>query len=216
MKAFTAENIKAGFAANGLFPFNLDRVLSSTPRPVTGPFAASTANRVMVRPSSQEQIPQTPVTPVSAEGLMSLQDLTIEQDAHALDEESKQSLQRHPLKLSKAAQLSFAKRALQQNHIRLLLKVKDEAKVRRSTKPLVLGTAKVMGYEELQDARAKRAEADAAKVPKTKGKWVRKRTKASSEADATELRRKVARVREGLAPTRALVLSPRVPVARMY
>jgi hypothetical protein len=216
VKALTAKNIKAGFAASGLFPFNPDRVLNSMPKPAIGPLTASTADKVIVGPSSQEQTPQTPVTPVSAEGLMSLQNLIIEQDAYALDEESKQSLQRHLLKFSKAAQLSFAKGALQQNHIQLLLKINDEAKVRRSTKSLVLGTAKVMGYEELQDARAKRAETEAAKATKAKGKRGRKRTKASLEADATEPKRKVARAREGLAPPQASVPSPRVPVARMY
>jgi hypothetical protein len=147
---------------------------------------------------------------------MSLQNLIIEQDAYALDKESKQSLQRHVLKFSKAAQLSFAKGALQQNHIQLLLKVNDEAKVRRLTKSLVLGTAKVMGYEELQDARAKRAETEAAKATKAQVKRGRKRTNALLEADATEPKRKVARVREELAPTLAPVPSPRVPVARMY
>jgi REP element-mobilizing transposase RayT len=215
-KAFTAKNIKAGFAASGLFPFNPDRVLDSMPRPAIGHFTVSTADKVIVETSSQEQIPPTPVTPVSAEGLMSLQNLIIEQDAHALDEKSKQSLQRHLRKFSKAAQLSFAKGALQQNHIRLLLKVNDEAKVRRSTKLLVLGTAKVMGYEELRDARAKRAEMEAAEETKAKGKRGRKRTKASSEADATQPKRKIARARERLAPPQASVPSSSVPVARMY
>ena len=111
-KAFTAKNIKAGFAASGLFPFNPDRVLDSMPRPVIGHFTVSTADKVIVETSSEEQIPPTPVTPVSAEGLTSLQNLIIEQDAHALDDKSKQSLQRHLRKFSKAAQLSFAKGAL--------------------------------------------------------------------------------------------------------
>ncbi|KAF1352874.1 hypothetical protein EJ07DRAFT_61083, partial [Lizonia empirigonia] len=109
----------------------------------------------------QGEVPQTPTTPVSAEGLVSLQNLIIKQDAHALEEASKRRLQRHLDKFAKAAHLSFAKGALQQNHIRLLLKVNDEAKVRRSTKSLILGKAKVMGYEELQTARAKRAETEA-------------------------------------------------------
>jgi hypothetical protein len=73
-----------------------------------------------------------------------------------------------------------------------------------------------MGYEELQEARVKRAETEAAKATKAKGKRGRKRTKASLEADATEPKREVARAGEGLAPTLAPVLSPRVPVARMY
>jgi hypothetical protein len=77
VKAFTAKNIKAGFAASGFFPFNPDRVLSPMPKPAIGPFTASTADRVIVGPSSQEQIPQTTVTLVSAEGLMSLQNLII-------------------------------------------------------------------------------------------------------------------------------------------
>jgi hypothetical protein len=33
-KAFTSKNIIASFAASGLFPFNLDRVLRSMPKPL--------------------------------------------------------------------------------------------------------------------------------------------------------------------------------------
>ena len=73
-----------------------------------------------------------------------------------------------------------------------------------------------MGYKELQNARAKRAETEAAKATKAKGKRGRKRTNASLEADATEPKRKVARAREELAPTLAPVPSLSVPVARMY
>jgi hypothetical protein len=103
VKAFTAKNIKAGFAASSLFLFNPDRVLSSMPKPAIGPLTAPATDKVIVAPSLQEHIPQTPVTPVSAEGLMSLQNLIIEQDTYALDKKSKQSLQRHLLKFSKAA-----------------------------------------------------------------------------------------------------------------
>jgi hypothetical protein len=42
--------------------------------------------------------------------------------------------------------------------------------VQQLTKLLVLGTAKVIGYKELQNARAKRAETEAAKATKAKGK----------------------------------------------
>lgn len=51
----------------------------------------------------------------------------------------------------------------------------NEAKVRWSTKSVVLGKAVVMGYEELEEARAKRAEKDAAKATKGKEKRGRKR-----------------------------------------
>ncbi|KAG9206090.1 hypothetical protein G6514_004811 [Epicoccum nigrum] len=66
------------------------------------------------------------------------------------------------------------------------MRVNDEAKVRRSTKPLILGRAKVMGYDELKEAREKRAEAEAATRAKGKGKRGRKRTYAAVEADAAE------------------------------
>jgi len=61
--------------------------------------------------------------------------------------------------------------------------INDEAKVRRSTRAVILGTAKVMGYEDLVEARKKRAEKDAAKEKgNSKGKGSRKRKTAAVEA----------------------------------
>jgi REP element-mobilizing transposase RayT len=194
-KAFTSKNIIAGFTASGLFPFNLDRVLRSMPKPaVDSNVLRIDALNVMI--CAENEIPQTPATPVSAAGLMSLHNLIMKQDAHTLDETRRQDLQRHLQKYAKAAQVSFAKGALQQNHIQLLLKVNDEAKVRRSTKPLILGRAKVMGYDELKEAREKRAATEAATKAKGKGKRGRKRTNAAAEADAAEPKSKAARLSE--------------------
>jgi hypothetical protein len=77
---------------------------------------------------------------------------------------SKQRLQRHIQKFANAAQTCFAERALHQDQIHFMRKVNNEAKARRSTRPLVLGKAKVMSYEDLEEARAKRAAKDAAKA----------------------------------------------------
>jgi hypothetical protein len=197
-KAFTPKNIIAGFAASGLFPFNPDRVLRSMPKPLAD-LTIPKADEVNVGACHRNEVPLTPVTPVSAEGLASLRNIIIEQDAGALDKTSKRNLQRHLHKLAKAAELSLAKGALQQNHIRFLLTVNNEAKVRRSTKSLVLGKAKVMGYEELIEAREKRAEKDAAQEAKGKGKRGRKRTSAVLEADAAESKTKTMRTTEELA-----------------
>jgi hypothetical protein len=85
VSAFTPKNIKAGFAACGLFPFNPDRVLRSMPVPPAEP-AVPSADETTVGPCRQDvelQIPETPVTPVSAEALMSLQNLIVQQDARA-------------------------------------------------------------------------------------------------------------------------------------
>jgi hypothetical protein len=65
-KAFTKRNITAAWAACGLFPFNPDRVLRVTPKP---PAQSTVADEIRVGSCHQDEVPQTPVTPVSAEGL---------------------------------------------------------------------------------------------------------------------------------------------------
>jgi hypothetical protein len=104
--------------------------------------------------TSPDEVPLTTVTPVTAEGLTWLTDL-IKQDACAAvsDEASRQRLQRRVQKLASAAKISFAKQSLLQDHNRLLYKINSEAKVRRSTRSLVIGTAKVIEWEDLERAR---------------------------------------------------------------
>jgi hypothetical protein len=100
-KAFTKRNITAAWAATGLFPFNPDRVLRATPKPP----AQSTvlrADEIKVGSYEQDELPQTPVTPVSAEALTSLHNI-IKQDALTLNKTSIPRLQRHIQKLANAA-----------------------------------------------------------------------------------------------------------------
>jgi hypothetical protein len=134
----------------------------------------------------QDEELQTPLTPVSAEAFTSLQNLIIQQDAYALDETSKQNLAKHLQKCTKAFQKSSALSVLQEDRIRFLTTINNEAKVRRSTKSLVLGKAKVMSYEDLVEARAKRVVKDATRAAKGKGKRGRKRKSAALEADEPE------------------------------
>lgn len=155
----------------------------------------------------QDEVPQTPVTPVSAEALASLCSI-IKQDALTLNETSIPRLQRHIQKLANAAQISFAQRALLDDQNQLLTKMNNEAKVRRSTKSIVLGKAKVMSFEDIEAARATRA---AKEVIKGKGQRGRKRKSAALEADEPEPEPepKLARMIKAPEPWRA-------PVARMY
>lgn len=74
------------------------------------------------------------------------------------------------------------------------MKINDEVKVRRSIRADILGEAKVMGFNELEEARAKPAEKDAAKADKGKVKRGRKRKGA---AKGEEPHAKVARHSEG-------------------
>lgn len=112
--AFTSSNTKAGFAACGLVPFNPDRVLRDVPEPPLEP-TIQKVNEVDVGSRLQDETLRTPVTSVSAEAFISLQNMIIKQDAYTLDETSKQSLQRHVQELANAAQMSLAKGALQRD-----------------------------------------------------------------------------------------------------
>ncbi|KAK7189938.1 transposase [Paraphaeosphaeria sporulosa] len=217
VKAFTPKNIKAGFAACGLFPFNPERVLRSMPKPPDPEVDNVMSGPCQLVRSDQRQdwAIQSPKTPVSAEGFNSLQNMIVQQNTHACDETGRWRLQRLIQKLGKAAQIAFAKGLLQHNHIRFLMKINDEAKVRRSTKPIVLGTARIMSYEDLVDARVKRAEKDAAKEAKGQGKRGRKRKTVAPETEAeagpAEPTVKKTRTSEVLESEQQ-----RVTVARMY
>ena len=96
--------------------------------------------------------------------------------------------------------------------------INKEAKVRRSTRSLVLGKAKVISYEDLEVARENRAAKDKATASKGKGKGSGKRKCAAPEADVAEPSAKVVRtstVRKE-AKDKDLVVPWMAPVARMY
>jgi hypothetical protein len=106
-KAFTPKNIKAGFAASGLFPFNPERVLRDMTKPPTD-VDVSRVEEVDVGTRPQDIVPQTPVTPVSAEALVSLKNMIIQQDAYALNDTSQRNLQRNVQKFVKSCLLLYS------------------------------------------------------------------------------------------------------------
>lgn len=108
---------------------------------------------------------------------------------------------------------SFAKEALLQEQTQFLSKINNEAKVRRSTRSVVLGKVKVMSYEDLEEAQAKCAAKEKANVTASKGKRSRKRKNLASEAEPEA---KVAWMSDVLEPATAPVAPWRAPVARMY
>jgi hypothetical protein len=149
----------------------------------------SRVDEIKVDLCHQDEVPQTPVTLVLAEGLASLHNL-IKQDAYTLGGTSIQRLERHIQRLANAAQASFveraildAERALLYNQNQTLISMNNEAKVRRSTRSIVLGKAKVMSFKDIEVARAARAAKD---VIKGKGKRGRKRKNAALETDEPE------------------------------
>jgi hypothetical protein len=65
----------------------------------------------------------------------------------------------------------------------MLIRINNEAKVRRLTKSIVLGKAKVISFKDIEVARAARATKE---VIKGKGKRSRKRKSATLEVDKLE------------------------------
>jgi septal ring factor EnvC (AmiA/AmiB activator) len=156
------------------------------------------ANKVVG--SCPDEVPHTPVTQAAAEDIMPFNTL-IKQDAHALDEISKQRLQRHVQKIASAARISFAECALLQEQNRFLAKINNETKACRSTKSLILGKGKVMSYEDLSEARAKRAAAKEATAARAK-------RAAAKEGKATAVKRKRGRPRKTPAPDMRMSEAP--------
>ena len=81
-RALTKGNIRAGWAAAGLFPFDPEKVLQDIPKPLP---EAAVLEETMDSCRQEEilQTPVTPVTPVTAKALTSLHDL-IKREACAL------------------------------------------------------------------------------------------------------------------------------------
>jgi hypothetical protein len=160
---------------------------------------------------------------VTAEAFMSLRDLIVHQDAHSLDDVDQQRLKRHMQKFTKGAQTLIVGGTLQQDRIKSLLKANDEAKPRRSTKSIVLGKAKVMSFEDLVEARTKRAEKEANKAAKKKRTRGRKPKNSALEVRMHGVAGEITctgeaqrpaglpDVEESLAPGLG-----RAPIARMY
>ena len=187
-QALTPRNIRAGWAKSGLFPFNPEKVLRDIPRPAAELAERSDdqagANGSNVMPDVAASL-QSPVTPVSAEAVAALHDI-IRADADTLEESSKQRLQKHLQKLTNATQLSFAERALLSEHNRFLGRINNEAKVRRATKSKVLGAARVMSYEDLEQARTARATKDAKKEASSKARRAKQAKEDSRTASSIE------------------------------
>jgi hypothetical protein len=208
-RALTSRNIRAGWSAAGLFPFNPERVLRDVHKPVTevgsiDPEAEATSGDLL------SEVPRTPITPVTTEALTSLHDLIV-RDTHALDATNKDRLQKRIQKLASAAKVSFATQALLKDRNQFLLEINREAKVRRSTKSLVLGKAKVMSFEDLKEARAKRAEKEQASVSKPNrgrggGRGCKRKSDAEGRSTALSLPE----------PAHVAVSAWTAPVAKMY
>lgn len=78
-KAFTQRNIRSGFSASGLYPFNPERVLQSMPKPPPELKPINTNETEVANAQDIGQSSLTPVTPVTTQAIASLQNIIINQ-----------------------------------------------------------------------------------------------------------------------------------------
>ena len=199
-----------------MFPLNSKRVLANVPKPPTE-LRILNADELRIESYPGYQALPTPTTPVSGEDLMSLLNRI---KSVPDDEAGSQHKGRLQQKVANAAQTYLAKIALLNDQNTFLAKVNNEGKARRLADSKILGTAKVMRYEDLEKARAERAVKDAKKaevrarkaakeagkvasaIPEAEGAAggknarSRKRKRAVLEAVAAESTAKVARISE--------------------
>ncbi|KAF1347207.1 hypothetical protein EJ07DRAFT_143670 [Lizonia empirigonia] len=168
----------------------------------------------MVSRPDYEALP-TPVTPVSGETLMSLLD-RIKQVPN--DEATSQHKARLQQKVANAAQTYFAKIALFYNRNQFLAKINNEGKARRAADQKVIGTARVVTYEDLEEERAKRA-VMAAKAAEKKAKKAAKEARnvasAAPEAEGAATGMKKRGRKWKSAASEAGVTMPKAKIARI-
>ena len=144
--AFTRKNVLSGWDKTGLYPFNPDRVLKE--------ICISQSDKIMPRaldatidPSLQDGLLHTPVT---YDSLCSLRG-KIEQEAK-LNSPIKYRFQ----KLADAAEKAFADRAMLLDENQMLFEQNNEKTSRMSVRSTVVGSARVMSYEDIVEAQRKR------------------------------------------------------------
>jgi hypothetical protein len=149
--AMTPRNIRAGWSKAGLFPLNPDRVLRVLAKP---PDEAGQSSSQAHAPSQADLPHMTPKTPTSVSGLNVMRQ-KLDEILGAIDEHESRL---HIQKIVNAAKQSLTGCALLQEENQALIIQNREKKIRKSTKATKVGTAKIMSYEDIVQAKAKRDE----------------------------------------------------------
>jgi DDE superfamily endonuclease len=150
--AFTERNIRSGYRKTGLYPYDPSIVLGTIDRP----FSVEKEGEVETCCKVHTIIS----TPTTSQNLALLR-----QEVHSdlekggpLDTPSKLRI----YKLANAAEVGFAERSLLLDENELLFEQNNEAERRKSVKSKVIGTAKVLSYEDLVQAELDRDMKEAA------------------------------------------------------
>ena len=180
-RAFTRRNIMSGWKKTGLNPWNPDIVLNSITRPQ--------AKEKSSQPKSKEgeercqlEIPQHQIqTPKTSNNLVVIRK---ELETHVVKGGVLNTAVKLRIdKIANAAENAFADRALLLDDNQLLFEQNCERNKRKSTKSTIVGTARVMGYDDLLEAELQRDKV----VAEGNAKRGRKKSKPNQQTPAQVL-----------------------------
>ena len=147
----TSRNIISGWAKTGLRPLNPERVLKEIQKP---PIVDSSPSAIKIKPHPLHLPSYTLETPKTSDKLAAMRrhiELSLARQK-TLDAHTKLSIQ----KVVNAAENAIADRAILFDENLLLFEQNNEKAIRTSTKSTIVGTAKVMSYEDIVEAQKKR------------------------------------------------------------
>jgi hypothetical protein len=181
-KAINSRNIISGWSKTGLRPFNPERVLKEVQKP-----EVKYCSLVVVNSTGDDMLHhlETPKTPKTFENLVSLRknvEMSLTRQ-EVLDSHTKLSIQ----KIADAAENAFAERAILLDENSLLFEQNNEKTTRTSMKATVVGTAKVLSYEDIVEAQQKRDMKDAEAVA-VRGRRISKRSGSKVRGKRTRSR----------------------------
>ena len=142
--ALTPSNIKSAWAKVGLYEFDPDRVLRDIQKP---PDPVSQSSQTVDAAHYNEPLR----TPVTSEQFASLRK-TIEQHMPTLDEHNQQCLQ----KMVNAAENFVSARDLLHQECSDKFKQANESDARASIRSIMVGKGKIMSFQDIEEAQAKR------------------------------------------------------------
>ncbi|KAH9205436.1 hypothetical protein DL95DRAFT_491157, partial [Leptodontidium sp. 2 PMI_412] len=161
-----------------LRPFNPERVLKDIQKPSVIVDSIATE----IEKPFDFLYPQLE-TPTTAENLMSLRKRIEESIAHSreVDSPCKRDIQ----KLANAAENAFADRAILLDENLLLFEQNNEKAARKSIRATVVGSARVMSYEDIVQAQKQRDIKEAA-AEATRGRRLKRQPKSSGRDRAVK------------------------------
>jgi hypothetical protein len=169
-KAMNSQNIISGWSKTGLRPFNPERVLKEVQKPQEVKYCSPLI--IDFKGDDILHHLKTPETPKTFENLVSLRknvEISLTRQ-DVVDTHTKLSIQK-----GDAAENAFAERAILLDENLLLFEQNNEKTTRTSMKATVVGTAKVLSYEDIVEAQQKRDMKDAETVA-VRGRRISKRS----------------------------------------